>query len=407
MQYCTYTLSNGLRLVHLPVNSPVAYCGFAVHAGTRDEKEENCFGMAHFVEHMLFKGTKKRYARHILNRMEVVGGELNAYTTKEETFLYSVFLEEHFGRAFELLSDLLFHSSFPEQEVKKEIEVILDEINSYEDNPSELIYDDFENMLFEGHSLGHHILGTPESLKNFSGEKGKSFVSDHYAPSNIVFFSMGKTNFKRIIRMAEQYTGEVNAKIYAADREAPQKIQSNRIHREKDTSQSHVMIGGRAYGIHDEKRLGLYLANNILGGPGMNSRLNISLREKYGLVYQVDSLLTSYSDSGIFSVYFGSEKEHAKKCTQLVLRELKKLRENKLTTLQLHAAKKQLSGQLAVSNEQKENTFLNLGKSFLHYNRYESLPEIYSRIEALTVGEIWNICNEIFDEKEIFMLSFG
>ena len=403
--YQTLTLPNGLRLVHLYCDTPVAYCGFAINAGTREEDSEE-FGMAHFVEHMLFKGTRKRKAWHILNRMEAVGGELNAYTTKEETFVYSVFLESHFERAFELLADLVLHSSFPDNEVRKEKEVILEEIHSYEDNPSELIYDEFENLLFEGHALGHPILGTPQSLSSFSSAAGLRFVEQHYCPANMVFFSMGRTDFKKITRWAEHYTGDKNGGLYAPRRNAPVRIPCRQKSCEKDTSQAHVMIGGQSYGLHEEKRVGLYLINNILGGPGMNSRLNLSLREKKGWVYQVDSSLTSYSDTGVFSVYFGSEKRYAEKCIKLIFKELKQLREQKLSESQLSAAKKQLMGQMGISNEHRENTFLSLGKSFLHYNRYDSLSEICEKIESLTAPSLQEICNEIFDEKELFILTY-
>lgn len=405
MHYYTYTLSNGLRLIHLPGNSPVAYSGFAVNAGARDEQNGE-HGMAHFIEHLLFKGTEKRRAWHILNRMETVGGELNAYTTKEETFIYSIFPEQHFERAFELLSDLVFHSRLPEQEAKKELEVIIDEIQSYEDNPSELIYDDFENLLFEGHPMGHHILGTPQSLEKFTVAQSLAFMRRHYRPDNMVFFSVGNIPFKKIIGLAEKYAGEIGNFSHSSERIIPACNTPKHIRVEKETSQAHVMIGTQAYSIHDDKRMGLYLLNNMLGGPGMNSRLNISLREKHGLVYQIDSSVTSYSDTGVFSIYFGSEKRQLEKCIRLVYKELKKLCENKLTTSQLDAAKKQLKGQLCISAENKENIFLNMGKSFLHYNRYDTLPEVYAGIDALSGELLWEICNEIFDEKGISWLVF-
>lgn len=403
--YNTHTLPNGLRLVHLYCDSPVSYCGFAINAGARDEAPDS-YGMAHFVEHLLFKGTDKRKSWHILNRMEAVGGELNAYTTKEETFVYSIFLESNFERAFELLADLVFHSTFPENEVKKEIEVIQEEIHSYEDNPSELIYDEFENYLFEGQQLGHHILGNPDMLDSFSSMRGLEFTAQHYRPANMVFYSMGKNDFRKIVRWAERYTGDRDGDMNASGRIAPQQVTPRTVASAKDTSQAHVMMGSRAYGLHEEKRVGLYLINNILGGPGMNSRLNISLREKMGLVYQVDSSLTSYSDTGVFSLYFGSEKRHAEKCIRLICKELKNLRDNKLTTTQLASAKKQLIGQMCISNEHRENTFLSLGKSFLHYGRYDDLADICNRIEQLTSLTLLEISNEIFDEKGLFMLKY-
>ena len=403
--YFSHILPNGLRIVHLPSASPVSYCGFAVNAGTRDEEMDE-FGLAHFVEHMIFKGTEKRKSWHILNRMENVGGELNAYTTKEETFVYSIFMEEHFRRAFELLSDLVFHSQFPEQEIEKEVDVILDEINSYEDSPSELIFDEFENLLFDGHALGHNILGDEQSLLGFGSESGKSFMRRFYAPENMVFFSMGRIPFKKIVQMAESTLSDIAFPMAARNRTAPGELLpvSRQIH--KDTHQAHVLIGGRAYSMHDEKRLPLFLLNNLLGGPGMNNRLNVSLREKNGLVYNVESNVTSYTDTGLASIYFGTDPKNKEKAIRLVYKELAKLREVKLTATQLAAAKKQVIGQLGVSGDTREGLFLGLGKSFLHYNRYDTLPEVFAKVEKLTAGEIREVANEIFAPERLFSLIY-
>lgn len=403
--YFSHILPNGLRIVHLPSASPVSYCGFAVNAGTRDEEMDE-FGLAHFVEHMIFKGTEKRKSWHILNRMENVGGELNAYTTKEETFVYSIFMEEHFRRAFELLSDLVFHSQFPEQEIEKEVDVILDEISSYEDSPSELIFDEFENLLFDGHALGHNILGDEQSLLGFGSESGKSFMRRFYAPENMVFFSMGRIPFKKIVQMAESTLSDIAFPMAARNRTAPGELLpvSRQIH--KDTHQAHVLIGGRAYSMHDEKRLPLFLLNNLLGGPGMNNRLNVSLREKNGLVYNVESNVTSYTDTGLASIYFGTDPKNKEKAIRLVYKELAKLREVKLTATQLAAAKKQVIGQLGVSGDNREGLFLGLGKSFLHYNRYDTLPEVFAKVEKLTAGEIREVANEIFAPERLFSLIY-
>lgn len=405
MEYFSHTLSNGLRLVHLPVDSPVSYAGFAVNAGTRDE-DSGEFGLAHFVEHMMFKGTGKRKAWHILNRMENVGGELNAYTTKEETFVYSVFMEEHYSRAFELMADLLFDSRFPEAEIEKEVEVILDEINSYEDSPSELIFDEFENQLFQGHALGHHILGDEASLLGFGPEAGRSFMRRYYAPSNMVFFSMGRKDFGRIVKLAESWVGGIDFPSAERNRMAPEQIlpTEKRVH--KDTHQSHVLVGGRAYSMFDDRRVALFLLNNILGGPGMNNRLNVSLREKHGLVYNVESNLTSYTDTGLASIYFGTDPKNREKALALVHRELARLRENTLSEAQLAAAKKQVIGQLGVSGDNREGLFLGLGKSFLHYNRYDTLPEVFEKIERLTAAEIREVANEIFAPDRLFSLIY-
>ena len=405
MHYFSHQLPNGLRVVHLPIESPVSYCGFAINAGTRDENADE-FGLAHFVEHMLFKGTEKRKAWHILNRMENVGGELNAYTTKEETFVYSIFMEEHYARAFELLTDLVFHSRFPKQELEKERDVILDEINSYEDSPSELIYDEFENLLYKDHALGHNILGDESSLLKFTSETGLSFIRRFYAPENMVFFSMGRKDFGKIIKLVEKALGDINFQLAPRNRIAPGDIvpYSKRI--KKDTHQSHVLIGGRAYSMYDDKRISLFLLNNILGGPGMNSLLNLSLREKYGLVYNVESNVTSYTDTGLANIYFGTDPKNMDKAIALVEKVLKRLREEKLTMNQLAAAKKQVIGQLGISGDNKEGLFLGFGKSFLHHNRYDTLPEVFSKIEKIQAEELQSVANEIFTPENMFSLIY-
>jgi predicted Zn-dependent peptidase len=391
----------------MPILSPVAYCGLAVNAGTRDERTDE-FGLAHFVEHMLFKGTRKRKAWHILNRMEYVGGELNAYTSKEETFIYSVFMAEDYERATELLADLILHSQFPDREIEKERDVILDEIQSYEDNPSELIFDEFENMLFEGHPLGHHILGNKRSLFSFGSESAHSFVNRHYTAGNMVFFSMGNTDFKRVVKLAEKYLSEAPGHAPANHREkpSPATTRPSPCRKKKKTHQSHVLIGGRAYDMYDEKRVPLFLLNNMLGGPGMNSRLNVSLREKRGLVYNVESNITSYTDTGLYAVYFGADPKNREKVIQLVEKEFDRLRENRLGDFQLAAAKKQAIGQMGVSGDHKEGIFLGLGKSFLHYGCYESLPEVFRKINAVTANQLQDIANELFAPGQLLTLIY-
>lgn len=407
MDYFSHTLPNGLRLVHLPVDSSVAYCGYAVGVGTRDEDEaKGEFGLAHFVEHMIFKGTEKRKAWHILNRMENVGGELNAYTTKEETFVYSIFMEEHYERAFELMTDLIFHSRFPQQEIEREVDVILDEINSYEDSPSELIFDEFENLLFRGHALGHNILGDEASLLRFDSETGCSFMHRYYAPENMVFFSMGRRDFRRIVRMAERLLADISFAAAPRNRKAPGPAEPCQRQLDKDTHQAHVLIGGRAFSMYNDRRIPLFLLNNLLGGPGMNNRLNVSLREKHGLVYNVESNVTSYTDTGVASIYFGTDPKNREKAMNLVYKELSKLRENKLSSTQLAAAKKQLCGQLGISGDNREGLFLGLGKSFLHYNRYDALPEVFRQIEQITSEQLQEVANEVFAPERLFSLIY-
>ncbi len=404
-EYQSYTLKNGLRIVHKPLAEKVSYCGFIVNAGTRDEEPDE-FGMAHFVEHMLFKGTEKRRSHHIINRMESVGGEINAYTNKEETVIYSIFLEEHFSRAFELLTDLTFHSTFPEKEIEKEIDVILDEINSYEDSPSELIFDEFENIIFRNSQLGHNILGEPDLLTKFDTIKARTFIQKHYLPENIVFFSLGNTDIKKIIKLAEKYLSEIDSVLPNRTRIAPELAERVEQTIMKETSQTHALIGGKCYNLHSTKRKSLHLLNNILGGPGMNSRLNISLREKRGYVYTVDSNMTCYSDTGVFSIYFGCDKRNAEKCVKLIHAELKNLRDNKLTTSQLAAAKKQLIGQIAISGDNHENLALGLAKSFMHYNHFNNMEETIKRIEQISSLDLLEVANEIFNNENLSFLTY-
>ena len=405
MQYNIHTLSNGLRIIHEPSSSKVAYCGFAVDAGTRDEAE-NEQGMAHFVEHLIFKGTRKRKAWHILNRMENVGGDLNAYTNKEETVIYSAFLTEHFGRALELLADIVFHSTFPQNEIEKETEVIIDEIKSYEDTPSELIFDDFEDMIFRNHPLGRNILGRPDLLKKFRSEDAMAFTSRFYQPSNMVFFVLGDFNFQKIVRQVEKLLVDLPLVTVENQRTIPPLYVPEQLVVHKETHQAHVMIGSRGYNAYDDKRTALYLLNNILGGPGMNSRLNVSLRERRGLVYTVESNLTSYTDTGAFCIYFGTDPEDVDTCLKLTYKELKRMRDVKMTSSQLMAAKKQLIGQIGVASDNNENNALGMAKTFLHYNKYESSESVFRRIEALTAEGLLEVANEMFAEEYLSTLIY-
>lgn len=406
MSYSTFTLPNGLRIIHTPSPTNVAYCGFAIDAGTRDEQPQEQ-GMAHFVEHLIFKGTQKRKAWHILNRMENVGGDLNAYTNKEETVIYSAFLKEHFNRAAELLTDIVFHSTFPGNEIEKEVEVIIDEIQSYEDSPAELIFDDFEELIFPQHPLGRNILGNPKFLRQFTCKDAQSFVHRYYQPNNMVFFVLGNLPFHKIVHTLEKLTADV---IFSTtkrqSRIAPDTYYPKNLTINKDTHQAHIMIGGRGYHAYDERRTGLYLLNNILGGPGMNSRLNVSLREKKGLVYNIESNLTSYTDTGTFCIYFGCDPQDINKCISLVHKELKRLRDKKLTNQQLTAAKKQIIGQIGVANDNFENNALNMGKYFLHYQNYEDKEKVFKRIEGLTSSQLLDIANEMFAEDYLSTLIY-
>lgn len=403
--YNTATLSNGLRIIHSPSPTTVAYCGYAINAGTRDEQPHEA-GLAHFVEHMLFKGTSKRRSWHILNRMENVGGDLNAFTNKEETVVYSAFLKKDFVRALELLTDIVFNSTFPQQEIEKERGVILEEIDCYRDNPAELIFDDFESTLFASHPLGHNILGDVRSLRRFTTHSGLSFTKRFYCPANTILFVYGNIPFSRILMWAERFTADIAPGSVNDSRMAPPPYTPSSVTLSRRTHQTHVMIGCTGYPAADHRRTGLYLLNNMLGGPGMNSRLNLALREHTGLVYNVESNLSGYTDTGVFNIYFGCDARDTDRCIELVHRELHRLCDAPLTSLQLTAAKKQLMGQVGVASDNFENTALSIAKTFLHHGNYEGPEALYRRIEALTSKELWDISNELFRKENLTTLVY-
>ena len=405
--FFTCELSNGLRIVQMPSASKVVYCGYVFNVGTRDE-ETSQTGMAHFVEHLLFKGTKRHKAWHILNRMERVGGDLNAFTNKEETTIYSIFLEEYFQRAVELLTDMVFNSTFPQEEIDKEVNVIIDEIQSYEDSPGELIFDDFEAMLFKGHSLGHAILGNPKTLRTFRTEDELRFIQRYYRPNNCVFFLHGNVKIQVIARVLERLTSNVGYEAIPqiTSRIAPPVCTQFSEKRVRKVYQSHILLGSRAYDAHDSRRTSLYLLNNILGGPGMNSRLNVSLREKHALVYNVESNLTSYTDCGTFSVYYAADPLLYSKCSLAVSRELKLLCDKRLTPVQLAAAKQQIMGQLAISFDDSESLAMDLGKSVLHYNRFDTLEGVYKRVEKITSDDLLEVANEVIHPSSLSSIDY-
>ena len=415
MKYNTYTLDNGLRIIHLPSDSKVVYCGYQINAGTRDE-EPGEEGLAHFCEHVTFKGTERRKAWHILNCLESVGGDLNAYTNKEGTVYYAAILKEHIARAVDLLSDIVFHSTYPQQEIDKEVEVICDEIESYNDSPAELIYDEFENILFKGNSLGHNILGTAEQVRQFTTEDALRFTRKLYRPDNAVFFAYGDIDFKKLVTLLKRSVGSEelrvkNEEFNSREEERMKGEESNSpkgqtIVMEKHTHQAHVMIGTQAYDVHDDRRMPLYLLNNILGGPGMNAKLNLALREHNGLVYTVESTMVAYGDTGTWSIYFGCDEHDVKRCLRLVRKELDKFIEKPLSDAQLRAAKKQVEGRIGVSCDDRENVALDFGKSFLHYGWEKNVDRLYEQVDAITAQQMQAVAQELFDEHRLTTLIF-
>ena len=467
MKYNTYTLDNGLRIIHLPSDSQVVYCGYQINAGTRNE-EPGEEGLAHFCEHVTFKGTERRKAWHILNCLESVGGDLNAYTNKEGTVYYSAILKEHIARAVDLLSDIVFHSVYPQAEIDKEVEVICDEIESYNDSPAELIYDEFENILFKGSPLGHNILGTAEQVRAFKTEDALRFTRKLYRPDNAIFFAYGDIDFKKLVKLigravaddesdklAEedchadfaddadfsgdtrfsgvrdseitqisqapqmtQISGDENPittekSVSSVKSEGPKKhlfvgkeIAGQTIVMQKNTHQAHVMIGTRAYDVNDDRRMPLYLLNNMLGGPGMNAKLNLALREHNGLVYTVESTMVAYGDTGTWSIYFGCDEHDVKRCLRLVRKELDKFMQKPLSDAQLKAAKKQIKGQIGVACDNRENFALDFGKSFLHYGWEKNVDRLYEQVDEITAVQIQAVAQELFDKERLTTLIF-
>lgn len=451
MKYNTYTLDNGLRIIHLPSDSKVVYCGYQINAGTRNE-EPGEEGLAHFCEHVTFKGTERRKAWHILNCLESVGGDLNAYTNKEGMVYYSAILKEHIARAVDLLTDIVFHSVYPQAEIDKEVEVICDEIESYNDSPAELIYDEFENIIFKGSPLGHNILGTAEQVRSFKTEDALRFTRKLYRPNNAIFFAYGDIDFKKLVKLirkalADDDSGKVaenaaNSVGKLAEEKLPQisqitqisgdensitteksvssvksvgpenypsvgkEIAGQTIVMQKNTHQAHVMIGTRAYDVNDSRRMPLYLLNNMLGGPGMNAKLNLALREHNGLVYTVESTMVAYGDTGIWSIYFGCDEHDVKRCLRLVRKELDKFMQKPLSEAQLKAAKKQIKGQVGVACDNRENFALDFGKSFLHYGWEKNVDRLYEQVDEITAEQIQAVAQELFDKDRLTTLIF-
>ena len=406
MDFQQFELSNGIKVIlNEDTSTPVSHCGLFIRVGSRDE-EENEQGLAHFIEHCIFKGTKKRKAYHILNRMESVGGEINAYTTKEETCVYSSFLSQHYERAIELIADISLNSIFPEKEIEKEKEIVIDEINSYLDDPYELIFDEFEELIFNHHPLGKPILGNKKQIKKFNKNQLNNFIEKHYCANNLFISFSGNLNAKKLKKTLEKYFAHV--------REGRVKLQQNPTitdsyftkSKKKKNYQTHSILGSIAYSSSHEKRRGLILLNNILGGPGMNSRLNMEVREKHGLAYNIESTYNSYTDSGLFSIYFGTDRKNVEKTENLIRKELKKLRETKLGINQLHQAKQQLIGQIALGQESKVNLMLAAGKSLMTYDKVDELGEVFRIIEGIDADSLIEIANELFTENSLSNLTY-
>lgn len=407
MVYQSYTLPSGLRLLHRSYTSPVVYIGIAIGVGTRHESRR-AYGIAHFTEHMLFKGTKLRNAKQLILRLEEVGGELNAYTSKEETILYAICPKPYAQRALQLMADIVQHSTFAPSELSKEQTVVIDEIHGYEDSPSELIWDEFEELIFKGHPLGHSILGSERSVRALTSRQVANFYRQHYRQNNMLIFVQGDVDFTALSALVQNYF-PCNAPApyhkHNYDKIALRE-QPRHIVRKRGTHQRHILIGASAYPMFDKRRLGLSLLVNLLGGPGMSSRLNMTLREDAGLVYQIDCSYTAYSDTGLVAISLGCAGQHEKQALALVEQELRLISSEPLSEQELQAAKRQLKGQLTVANDSIEHAFLSLGKAFLHHNKVDTLEQTMQRIDALSRDELWAIAQEIFPPERMYTLIY-
>jgi len=406
MEFHTFSLSNGLRVIFKRTNRPVSHCGIVINAGSRDE-EAGQEGLAHYIEHCIFKGTKKRKTYHILSRLDNVGGEINAYTGKEDTWIYGSFLNEYLDRSLELISDIVLNSTFPQKEIEKEKDVIIDEISSYKDSPGEQIFDDFEELIFGSHPLGNPVLGSEESVAKLSRDHILDFIEKNYSSETMVLSVLGDYTLAKVKKLAEKYFESVKRSNTKKEKREEFKIyKPSDIEIEMDTHQVHYIAGGIGYSSADERRTPLHLMNNYLGGPAMNSLLNLEVREKHGIAYNIESSYQPYSDTGVFEIYLGTDKKMFEKSKKLVDKQLKKLRENKLGVNQLQTAKNQVLGQIALAQESGVGTMMGLGTSYLFYDRVDTLAEVFARINKVTAEEILAVANEVLDTSTFSSITY-
>jgi predicted Zn-dependent peptidase len=405
MTHLVHLYPNGIRLLYLENQGEISHCGLMIGSGSRDEQKGK-EGLAHFIEHVLFKGTKKRSAYQVLNQLDIVGGELNAYTAKEETCVHASMLNAHFEKAVELISDIVFHSQFPVKEIEKEKEVVLDEINSYQENPAEQIYDDFDCMVFRGQPLGNPVLGTPESVKSFTRNDILKFTKKNYTNERIIFAYTGNLSFEKVKKLVGKYLANEGNSSSTPPGNRFKALKAKHVISERPASHSHYILGNVAYSGHNKKRFPLFLLNNILGGPGMNSRLNMKIREKYGYTYHIESAYMPFRDTGLFNVYFATETKFLEKCIALVNKEFDKLRNDKISDSLLTKYKYQLKGQIAIAQENRSGVLLNSAKSVLSYNYPLNISEVFRKIDTITSTEILEVANEILDDSKMSSLHY-
>ena len=405
MVYNVHTLKNGIRLLHVPSAFAISHACIIINSGSRDESESQS-GLAHFIEHLIFKRTEKRSTNQILNRLESVGADLNAYTTKEYTCVHASFLNPYLDRTLELFNDIIFHSTFPEEEMEKEKNVILDEIASYLDQPEEAVYDDFEDLLFNGHPLGRNILGTTESVGKLSRKDIDDFMAANYHTDEVVVAVLGNYPLAKLVRIGEKYFGDIPANLKQRKRAAPMTNPVKELIYQKPISQAHSVLGSQAYSLHHKNKTGLLLLNNLLGGNGMSSILNLQIREKHGIAYTIESGYSPLSDTGLFTIYFGTDKEKVDRALSLIFKELKRLREKPLTDVQLHKAKQKFIGQIALGEENRIGLIVSMAKSLIDYDNIDDLQTVFNKIQAVSRPEMADIINEILDEKNLSALTF-
>ncbi len=405
-----FELSNGMKLVHLQQSSPVSHAGIIIDAGSRHETARE-HGIAHFIEHGLFKGTEKRKAFHVISRLEKVGGDLNAYTAREEIFIYASFLKDYTGRTLELFNDILFHSTFPDHEMDKEKMVIIDEINSYKDNPYENIHDQFDEMLYPGHPLGRNILGTKAMVRSFNREHVRGFMSRNFLPERMILCSVGNISGKELFGIASRYLDDGQKREPLAATVSPLEFR-NADYRAftsllpKRTYQTHAIIGGLAYSYLEEKRQAFSLLINLLGGPGMTSRLNMNIREKFGHCYQIEANYAPFRETGMFSIYAGTDRQYFEKTMELIQKETNRLIREKMGGIQLHQAKQQFIGQMAISLESNLNQMLSMGKSFQVFRKVDNFREMVKKIENVSESDLLAVAGEVLPLQGLSTLAY-
>jgi predicted Zn-dependent peptidase len=405
VKYQYHILKNGIKIIHRQTEGKVSHCGIMVNTGSRDECEDEN-GLAHLIEHMLFKGTNKRKAHHVLSRIENIGGELNAYTTKEETCIYASFMPNYYKQSIELFADVAFNSVYPQKEIAKEKDIIIDEINSYNDSPAELIFDDFEDLIYNGHSLGRNILGSIENIKSLKRKDILRFIKTKYSTEEMVIASVGQIDFKKLISIIEKYFNDIPQTRSSLTRiPFNNYIPTNHV-KSMNSHLSHCMLGNIAYSRSHSNKLTLLLISNLLGGPALNSTLSMEIREKHALAYSVESMFQPYSDTGVFNIYIGSDINYVDKSINLALKVLARMRNKKLGTMQLHRAKRQIVGQLAMSSESYQNEMLGIAKVLLYKSRVKTIEEVIDEIGNITADQILDVSNEIFDSKKMSILRY-